>query len=95
MARSQQDRESATMVDRLALAFVSGLSALVLAALVWGGVALLVAQIGWNGLPPPWPVVAFAVLMAGIGFVALENVVGELVGRMISSVSRWLGWLAP
>lgn len=95
MARSQQDRESATLLDRLALAFLSGLSALMLSALLWGGVGLFAAQLGRGGLPPLWPVVTFTIVMALIGFVALENVVGELVGRMINVVSRWLGWLAP
>lgn len=95
MARSQQDRESATLLDRLALAFLSGLSGLVLAALLWGGAAIFAAQLGHGGLPPLWPVVTFAIVMALIGFVALENVVGELVGRLINAASRCLGWLAP
>ena len=82
-------------MDRLALAFLSGLWVLVLAVLVWGGAAILCAQVGWNALPPLWPVATFAILMALIGFLALENVVGELVGRMIGMASRWLGWLAP
>ncbi len=94
MARSQ-DRESATLLDRAALAFLSGLSALALAALVWGGVAIFRAQLGFDGLPPLWPVVAFAALMAVLGFIALENFIGELIGSLVQSVLRLLGWLTP
>jgi hypothetical protein len=94
VARSH-DRETATLLDRVALALLSGVSALALAALLWAGVALLWAQIGSGGLPPFWPVIAFAGVMAAIGFVALENVVGELIGRLAGSVLRWLGWITP
>lgn len=94
MARSP-DRETATLLDRVALAFLSGLSALVLAALFWGGIALLAAQLGFERLPPLWPVAVFATLMALVGFIALENFVGELVGSLVGSVLRWLGWLTP
>ena len=95
MARSQQDRESATLTDRVALAFLSGLSALALAGLVWGGAALFWAQLGNAGLPPFWPVLAFGSLMAAIGLVAQENVVGNLRGSLVQSVLRLLGWLTP
>ena len=90
-----QDRESATLLDRVALAFLSGLSALALAALLWGGIAIFWAQLGFDGLPPLWPVVGFAAVMALIGFVALENFVGELIGSLLRPVLRLLGWLTP
>jgi TRAP-type C4-dicarboxylate transport system permease small subunit len=89
------DRETATLFDRVALAFLSGLSALLLAALLWGGIALFAAQVGFDGLPPFWPVAAFATAMALVGFVALENFVGDLIGSLVRPVLRWLGWLAP
>ena len=95
MARSQQDRESATFIDRVALAFLSGVSALLLAALVWGGVAITAVQFGFENSPPLWPVVAFASAMAVLGFVAMENFIGELIGSLIRSVLRLLGWLTP
>ncbi|MCC2657653.1 MAG: hypothetical protein K0Q76_2761 [Panacagrimonas sp.] len=94
MARPQH-RESATLLDRVALAFLSGLSALALSALLWGGIALFWSQLGFDGLPPLWPVLGFAAVMALIGFVALENFVGELIGSMVRPVLRLLGWLTP
>lgn len=94
MARSP-DRETASLMDRIALAFLGGLSALVLAALAWGGVAILAAQLGFEGLPPLWPVGVFTSVMAMLGFIALENFVGNLIGSMIRAVLHWLHWLVP
>jgi TRAP-type C4-dicarboxylate transport system permease small subunit len=94
VARST-DPETATLLDRVALALLSGLWALALAALVWGGIAMVLAQLRFEGLPPLWPVLAFASSMALVGFLALENLVGNLVGSLVGSVLRWLGWLTP
>lgn len=94
MARSH-DRETATLLDRVALAFLSGLSALALAALVWGGIAIAAPQFGFDGSPSLWPVAIFAAVMALLGFVAQENFVGNLVGGLIRVVLRWLPWLTP
>jgi hypothetical protein len=94
VARSQ-DREAATLIDRVALAFLSGLSALVLAGLIWGGIAITAAQFGFERSPPLWPVAIFASVMTLIGFVALENFVGNLVGGLVRATLRLLGWLTP
>lgn len=94
MARSP-DRETVTLMDRIALAFLSGLSALALAALVWGGVAILAAQLGFEGLPPLWPVWVFTSAIAVLGFIALENFVGNFIGSMIRAVLHLLHWLTP
>lgn len=94
MARSP-DRETATLMDRVALAFLSGLSALMMAGLVWGGVAITAAQLTVDWSPPLWPVGLFAALMALVGFVMLENFVGNLIGSLAGSVLRLLQFLTP
>jgi len=94
VARSP-DRETATLLDRVALAFLSGLSALVMAGLVWGGVAITAAQFAIEWSPPLWPVGLFAALMALVGFVMLENFVGNLIGSLAGAVLRLLHVLVP
>lgn len=78
----RSDREAATLMDRVALAFLSGASALVLGALLWGGLLL-----GFHHAPAPFAWVGlFSAVMAVLGFVLLENFVGNWVG----SFARWV-----
>lgn len=88
-----REREQATFMDRCALAFLSGLSALVLGALIWGAIATLSAQLDFDGFPAFAWVLAFAAVMGALGFLLLENFVASAVGRLW----RWLiglgGWI--
>lgn len=89
------DRERATLLDRFALGALSGFSALLLGGLLWGGLSITAAQLGFDSLPSPIWVGAFAGLMALLGFVLLENFVAVAVARMLHWVLRLLRILTP
>ena len=81
-----RDREAATLTDRVALGFLSGLCALLLGGLLWCGAWVASAQLHLDlHLPFAW-VVFFASVMALLGFVLLENFVGAWIG----SFARWV-----
>ena len=85
MARDRK-RDTATLTDRFALAFLSGVAALLLGLPFWAGLALLLARMdaGWH--PPFAWVLGFAITMALLGFVLLEN----FVAHWISGFVRWV-----
>lgn len=83
-----RNREETTLMDRVALAFLSGGSALVLGGLLWAGVCLTEAQLALDGVPSFGWVAGFAIVMAVLGFVLLENFVGNWVGAFASGVLK-------
>ena len=89
------ERDAATLMDRVALAFLSGVCALLLGSLLWGGIWIASAQLhGDLHLSFAW-VAGFAALMALLGFVLLENFVGNWVGSFARRVLDALHLLVP
>lgn len=85
MARTRSG-EAATLIDRVALGLLSGGSAFLLAGLVWGGVFMLLGQIGSDASPPFAAVWVFSAVMAVLGFVLLENFVAHWIGELLHKV---------
>lgn len=93
MARPR-NREEATLMDRVALAFLSGVSALLLGGLLWAAVSLLAAQLALNwALSSGW-IAGFGAAMALLGFVLLENFVAHWVGASVRGLLRLLHFVA-
>jgi len=90
-----RDREQITLMDRVALAFLSGCSALVLGGLLWAGVYLTAAQFALDWAPSFGWVAGFAAAMAVLGFILLENFVGNWVGDFASGVLKLLRAITP
>ncbi len=94
MARKPKAPDAAaTLFDRLAIAFASGLFALVLGSAIW----FALMQIGSTrtSLPllPFRYVLWFAAGMAALGFALLENLLAELFAallRLIQRLGRWV-----
>jgi len=76
------------LVDRIACALFSFCSALALGALIWLAIKAGLA------LPrlvlPFWPVTAVALCFGGLGFLLLDNLVANVLGRMMRSL-LWMG----
>lgn len=87
--RPRHRQDEATLTDRVALAFLSGLSALAAGGLIWLSISLLSAQLLFDWVPPFSWVLWFAGAMAMVGFLLLEN----LVVRLAGGIWRWVGHL--
>lgn len=85
---SQQER--ATLTDRLALAFLSAVTALLVGGLLWLCIAVLAAQLLFDEVPSFAWVLGFAGVMAALGFLLMEN----HVLRCVTAVGRWFARLA-
>lgn len=90
-----RNRERTTLMDRVALAFLSGGSALVLGGLLWAAILLVAAQLAFDWAPSFGWVAGFAAAMAVLGFVLLENFVGNWVGDFASGALKLLRALTP
>jgi hypothetical protein len=90
-----RNRERTTLMDRVALAFLSGGSALLLGGLLWAAISLTAAQIAPDWTPSLGWVVGFAAVMAVLGFFLLENFVGNWVSDFASGVIKLLRVIAP
>ena len=87
-----RNREAATLTDRFALAFLSGLSALLAGSLIWLAASLFFANLTSDGMASFRWVLLFAGVMALIGFALLENVVVRVLSgawRGFLRISRW------
>lgn len=90
MVRARDD--SPTLTDRLALAFLSGAAGLLLSGGIWITVCLLFAfEPPFAFAPFAW-IIGFACLMAAIGFLAMENLVVTVVGKLIEWLGSLLHW---
>lgn len=90
-----RNREETTLVDRVALAFLSGGSALVLGGLLWAAVFPVAAQFAIDWAPSLGWVAGFAAAMAILGFFLLENFVGNWVVAFASSLLKLFRIIAP
>ena len=90
-----RERERATLMDRVALAFLSGVSTFLLAGLMWFGVRLAAAQFAFGWTPSFSWVLAASALMAVLGFVLLENVVAAGIGALLRWVLNLFRAVAP
>lgn len=90
-----RDRERASLMDRVALALLSGISTLLLGGLLWLGAQLIAAQFALGGVPSfAWVLVA-AGGMAALGFVLLENFVGNALGSLLRLVLNLFQAVGP
>ena len=87
----KRQKANATFVDRLAVAFLSGLIALITATIIWLillgfnyiGTSLLIVSYRW--------VLGFSLLMAALGFLLKENFLASLFGYLWHGILLMLG----
>ncbi|MGQ0697325.1 MAG: hypothetical protein ACT4PZ_03680 [Panacagrimonas sp.] len=93
MADREPRQAAATLFDRCALAFVSGLCAFLVSIFGWLGVTVLMAQFGADWLPSFDWVLAFSMLMSLLGFLLLENYVVTVVMTLWRWILKVLYWV--
>ncbi len=88
-------RERVRLMDRVALGFLSGVSTLLLGGLLWLGAQLIAAQFALGGVPSFAWVLAAAGVMGALGFVLLENFVGNAIGSLLRFVLNLFHAVGP
>ena len=87
--------QAPTLIDRCALAFLSGAAAFLLGSVVWFAAFYFSANLSPEGFVPFAWVGLFACVMAVIGFLAMENLVARLIGWLAHKALELLRWASP
>lgn len=80
-----------TLTDRLAVAFLSAVSALLLGGLVWIAVLLIAPEFAGPTVTSFRWVLGFTIVMAVLGFLLLDNLIVHVLATLMRwlSVARW------
>ncbi len=91
--KAVERKARATLVDRFALAFVSGISGLIVGSLIWFAVIASIAQVNDGAWTSTYRyVLVFAGAMAALGFLVLENFVMNVLGGLLKALGVALRW---